>query len=95
MHILEEDGVKRSFISESAIASWVELIFVLARMSHLAEFTAEEKIVIAFVEVNDTETMDGRVTRFLLDHSVNNVVPAGETEAVSSGILDAEMLGLP
>jgi hypothetical protein len=61
----------------------------------LAEFDAEDKIVVAFIKVDDAKAVEHRVARFFLDHGVHNLMPAIEAVSVGCGVQDGSMVKKP
>ena len=59
------------------------------------EFGAQERVVVRFVEVNDSKSMELRVPGFLFDHGIDDVGPTIETIAMFGGIRYHSMLSHP
>ena len=64
-------------------------------MGNLSEFAAEEEIIVTFVEMDNSETVNGWVPGFFFNHGGDNVFPSREAEAVGCGVLNTEVVGLP
>ena len=45
--------------------------------------------------MNHVEVVEGRDTWFFFNHGIYNVMPLREFKAMGSGIMEAEMVGLP
>ena len=57
-------------------------------MHQASKLDPKDLAVVCFVEVDDTETVYPRITRFFLYHSVDNGVPAIEAVAMACGVLE-------
>ncbi len=61
---------------------------VLTLVHQASELDPEDQAVVCFVEMDDTEAVYPRITRFFLYHSVDNGVPAIEAIAMSCSVLE-------
>ena len=95
MEDFDEDGVVSGTGRPGPVVTRVEGIVVFTIMYEVSVFETKKKIVIAFVEVDYSESVNFGVTRDLFDHSVDDLAPALEAISVGGGICEHRVVGLP
>ena len=72
----------------STVHAVVEQVVFLSKLCQLPPLDSEDEIVIRFVDVNYSESVDLGVARVLFNHSSNDLLPSVIGLAVPDGIVE-------